>query len=364
MKDLVKIAFGPLSAPKGGALVVFVDGELKLGVATAEALGGAGALIGAAAETLEFKGKAIERARHRAPRRSGGPPGWLLVVGTAPEEERQAARFRDRSAASSPASSARPKRPYRCCSNRPARPWEASAAAEFALGFRLRSYKFDKYKTKKPDSDEPEPEPIALNRSRRRTAKPRRRPIRAKRSPRGSNSPAIWSTNRPTCCFPKASPNRRRLLSKLGVDVEILDEKAMTKLGMGSLLAVGQGSHRESRLVVMRWRGVKSKKAAPVAFVGKGVCFDTGGISIKPAAGMEDMKGDMGGAACVVGLMHALAKRKAKVHAVGVIGLVENMPDGKAYRPGDILTSMSGQTIEVINTDAKGASCSPTRCGT
>ena len=143
-------------------------------------------------------------------------------------------------------------------------------------------------------------------------------------------------------------------MRKLGVEVEILDVKDMTKLGMGALLAVGQGSARESRLVAMRWRGAKSKKAAPVAFVGKGVCFDTGGISIKSAAGMEEMKGDMGGAACVVGLMHALARRKAKVNAIGVIGLVENMPDGKAYRPGDILTSMSGQTIEVNNTDAEG----------
>ena len=128
----------------------------------------------------------------------------------------------------------------------------------------------------------------------------------------------------------------------------------MTKLGMGALLGVGQGSARESRLVAMRWSGAKTKRAKAVAFVGKGVCFDSGGISIKPAAGMEDMKGDMGGAACVVGLMHALARRKAKVNAVGVIGLVENMPDGDAIRPGDILTSMSGQTIEVINTDAEG----------
>jgi leucyl aminopeptidase len=154
--------------------------------------------------------------------------------------------------------------------------------------------------------------------------------------------------------FPEAFAERAARLEKLGVGVEILDEKAMEKLGMGSLLAVGRGSERESRLVVMRWEGARSKTAQPVAIVGKGVCFDTGGISIKPGAGMEDMKGDMGGAACVVGLIHALAKRKAKVNAVGVIGLVENMPDGKAYRPGDILTSMSGQTIEVINTDAEG----------
>jgi leucyl aminopeptidase len=127
----------------------------------------------------------------------------------------------------------------------------------------------------------------------------------------------------------------------------------MTKLGMGALLGVGQGSARPSRTVIMRWNGGK-KGEPPVAFVGKGVCFDTGGISIKSAGGMEEMKGDMGGAACVVGLMHALAARKAKVNAVGAIGLVENMPDGNAQRPGDIVTSMSGQTIEIINTDAEG----------
>ncbi len=122
---------------------------------------------------------------------------------------------------------------------------------------------------------------------------------------------------------------------------------------MGALLGVGQGSAHEPKLVVMRWNGGK-RGADPIAFIGKGVCFDTGGISIKPAQGMEDMKGDMAGAACVVGLMHALAARKAKVNAVGAIGLVENMPDGKAQRPGDIVTTMSGQTIEVINTDAEG----------
>ncbi len=147
---------------------------------------------------------------------------------------------------------------------------------------------------------------------------------------------------------------RAEELKKLGVVVETLDVKAMQRLKMGALLAVGQGSVRPSRMVVMHWNGAKAKKTAPVAFIGKGVVFDTGGISIKPAGGMEDMKGDMGGAACVTGLMHTLAKRKAKVNAVGLIGIVENMPDGNSYRPGDILTSASGQTIEVINTDAEG----------
>src|SRR5882724_5374111 len=127
----------------------------------------------------------------------------------------------------------------------------------------------------------------------------------------------------------------------------------MKKLGMNALLGVGQGSVRESCTVIMRWNGGK-KGDDPIAFIGKGVCFDTGGISIKPAGSMEDMKGDMAGAACVVGLMHALAARKAKVNAVGAIGIVENMPDGNSYRPGDILTTISGQTIEVINTDAEG----------
>jgi leucyl aminopeptidase len=143
-------------------------------------------------------------------------------------------------------------------------------------------------------------------------------------------------------------------LKKVGVDVEILDTEDLEKLKMGSLLCVAQGSAKPARVCVMIWNGAKSKKSKPIAFVGKGVTFDTGGISIKPASGMEDMKGDMGGAAAVVGLMHALAERKANVNAVGLIGCVENMPSGTAVRPGDIVTSMSGQTIEVLNTDAEG----------
>ena len=141
-------------------------------------------------------------------------------------------------------------------------------------------------------------------------------------------------------------------LSDLGVEVTVLDEKTMADLGMNALLGVAQGSSKPARMAIMNWKGGSDDK--PVAIVGKGVVFDTGGISIKPAASMEDMKGDMGGAACVVGLMHTLAARKAKVNAVGVIGLVENMPDGNAQRPGDIVTSMAGKTIEIINTDAEG----------
>ena len=157
----------------------------------------------------------------------------------------------------------------------------------------------------------------------------------------------------PNVLFPEEFANRVKELSKLGVQVQILGEKEMTKLGMGSLLGVGQGSVRESKMAVMRWNG-GAKNAKPIAFVGKGVCFDTGGISLKPAGGMEDMKFDMGGAGVVAGLMHALAARKAKANVIGCLGLVENMPDGNAQRPSDVVTSMSGQTIEIINTGAEG----------
>ena len=152
--------------------------------------------------------------------------------------------------------------------------------------------------------------------------------------------------------YPVEFANRCTDLTSLGLEVEVLDEDAMEKLGMGALLGVGQGSRRESRMVVMNWRGGGDE--SPFAFVGKGVTFDTGGISLKPPKGMEDMKWDMGGAAVVSGLMKALAGRKAKANVVGVVGLVENMPDGEAQRPGDVVTSMSGQTIEIINTDAEG----------
>lgn len=139
-----------------------------------------------------------------------------------------------------------------------------------------------------------------------------------------------------------------------GLSIEVLGEKEMKKLGMNSLLGVGQGSVKESKMVILKYSGAKNKNDAPVAFIGKGVTFDTGGISIKPSANMEDMKTDMAGSAVVVGLMQLLAERKAKVNAIGAIGLVENMPDGGAQRPGDVVRSMSGQTIEVINTDAEG----------
>jgi len=153
--------------------------------------------------------------------------------------------------------------------------------------------------------------------------------------------------------YPETFVERCRHLTEHGIVLEVLDGAAMKKLGMGALLGVAQGSVRDARMLVLRWNGGKQGEA-PIALVGKGVTFDTGGISIKPAAGMEAMKWDMGGAAAVVGAIKALALRKAKANVVGICGLVENMPDGNAQRPGDVVTSMSGQTVEVINTDAEG----------
>ena len=161
-------------------------------------------------------------------------------------------------------------------------------------------------------------------------------------------------TEPPNVIHPTGFVERCQPLAELGVSIETLDKAQMTELGMGALLGVSQGSAQDPHLLVMRWDGTGGAQKKPVAFVGKGVTFDTGGISLKPAAGMEDMKFDMGGAAAVAGAMRALAGRKAKAHVVGVCGLVENMPSSNAQRPSDIVTTMSGQTVEVLNTDAEG----------
>jgi leucyl aminopeptidase len=225
--------------------------------------------------------------------------------------------------------------------------------ADLALGARLRAYKFDLYKTKRKDDEEQRPKAIELSFACANPASAEKSWKRRAALADGVLLARDLVNEPPNVLYPSEFARRVSALSKLGVAVEVLDVAAMRKLGMGALLGVGQGAAHEPKLVVMRWNGGK-RGADPVAFIGKGVCFDSGGLSIKPAQNMEDMKGDMAGAACVVGLMHALAARKAKVNAVGAIGLVENMPDGKAQRPGDIVKTMSGQTIEIINTDAEG----------
>ncbi|MCK5274410.1 MAG: leucyl aminopeptidase [Alphaproteobacteria bacterium] len=227
-----------------------------------------------------------------------------------------------------------------------------AAAANVALGARLASYRFDKYLTKQ-DNDNGKPTLKTVKVGVQGAAKARKVYGPMDKIADGVIFTRDLVSEPGNVIYPESLAEQCKELTKLGVKVEILDEKKMAKLGMDALLGVGLGSERESRIVVMSWNGAaKSKK--PVAFVGKGVTFDTGGISLKPGAGMGEMKWDMGGSGTVIGLMKALAGRKAKANVVGLVGLVENMPDGKAQRPGDIVKSMSGQTIEILNTDAEG----------
>ena len=228
----------------------------------------------------------------------------------------------------------------------------AELAAGAAFGARLAAYRFDRYRT----TEKPEKKP-SIRKLRLEVDDPKAATKAFKRLS-GLADAIIFArdlvSEPANILYPEEFARRVKGLTDLGLEVEILGVKEMKKLGMGALLGVGQGSVRESQLAVIQWKGAKDPNAQPIAFVGKGVCFDTGGISLKSADGMEEMITDMGGAAAVSGAMYALAARKAKVNAVGILGLVENMPDGNAQRPGDVVTTMSGQTVEVINTDAEG----------
>ena len=221
---------------------------------------------------------------------------------------------------------------------------------EIGFGATLNTYKFDKYKSKKKAIKQIN-EIIIISKN----AVKLKNKFRQKNSVAEGIFLARDLVNEPSNILnPEEYAKRIKGLSKYGLKIEVLNETKMKKLGMWSLLGVGRGSQYESQLVIMKWDGNKSKKSKPLCFVGKGVCFDSGGISLKPGNKMEEMIGDMGGSAAVVGLMKALALRKAKVNVIGVVGLVENMPDGTAQKPGDIVKSMSGQTIEIQNTDAEG----------
>ena len=237
----------------------------------------------------------------------------------------------------------------------------ADAAAAIAMGAILRSYRFDKYQTKKNDNGKDEngaggsdPKLTKLIVQTADPDKAKKAFVRAEAIARGVVIARDLVNEPANMLGPVEFAERCEALRDVGADVEILDADKLEEIGMHALLAVAQGSARPARVAIMQWHGAKSKRAKPLCFIGKGVCFDTGGISMKPAGGMEDMKGDMGGAACVTGLLAALAQRKAAVNAVGIVGLVENMPSGTAQRPGDIISSLSGQTIEVLNTDAEG----------
>ena len=226
-------------------------------------------------------------------------------------------------------------------------------AASLAYGARLRSYRFDRYRTTEKPENKASLKRLTVTLDDPAAARRHYEPL--DKIGEGVFFCRDLVSEPANVIHPESLAQEARKLAEVGVDVELLGEDELKKLGMGALLGVGQGSARESHVVVMRWQGAPdAKDQRPIAFCGKGVTFDTGGISIKPAGGMEDMKWDMAGSGVVIGLMQALAGRKARVNAVGVVGLVENMPSGTAQRPGDIVKSMSGQTIEVINTDAEG----------
>ncbi len=373
----------PAGKVKGAqTLVIFMGQDFAFGPATLSLIGAEGeALVKKAAAAAKFKGKSSTALDIIAP--SGFAADRLIVIGAGAsnvdkDKAAKAKAEKDDAREDKAKEDAAPSAGDYAnlggfvigklgrgvnaliAFDPPRRPEDpAAAAAEFMLGMQLRDYRFDAYKTKKKDEAEDNgPSEIFLAVDEPSAA---RREAKAREAVAEGVLIARSLVNEPAnVLYPEEFANRAKALEKLGVEVEILDKAALRQLGMGALLGVGQGSVRESRVVIMRWRGGKpakenaKTKSQPIAFVGKGVCFDTGGISIKPAAGMEDMKGDMAGAACVVGLIHALAARKAKVDVVGAIGLVENMPGPEAQRPGDIVKSMSGQTIEVINTDAEG----------
>jgi leucyl aminopeptidase len=341
-------AFTTFARPRG-VLVVFTEENLKFGPTTQRVLAPMRDSLRRAAAADRFSGKSGTALDIVAP--SGLDAPRLVVIGIGKANELKSKDIiklggiaMGKVPAVAPAATV--------FAEFAAGPLKANQVADLALGARLRAYRFDLYKTKRKDDDD-RPAKVDVNFASSNPAAAEKAWAAAGAIADGVILARDLVNEPANVLYPGELARRASNLSKLGVGVEVLDVAAMKKLGMGALLGVGQGSAHESKVVIMRWNGGK-RGADPVAFIGKGVCFDSGGISIKPAGGMEDMKGDMAGAACVVGLMRALAARKAKVNAVGAIGLVENMLDGKAQRPGDIVKAMSGQTIEIINTDAEG----------
>ncbi len=350
MSSLPTIDVSPLALPESGVLVVPTGENGKVADTLPEAVA---TLARKAAGIAKFKGKAFATLDIVAP--AGLDLDRIVLVGTAPGKTTPPDALLKLGGTIAAKTKGAEKAAF--WSVMPdGTPFEAGQIAEIALGAMLRGYEFDRYKTKggkrngeeEDEADKPAPLRILTDGAQAATL------IEAARAIAEGTCLARDLVNEPANVLgPVEFAEAAQALSAVGVDVEVLDEAKMRQLGMHALLGVAQGSPRPPRLVVMRWSGADGD-AAPLAFVGKGVVFDTGGVSIKPAAGMDEMKGDMGGAAAVVGLMRALAGRKAKVDAIGVIGLVENAVDGNAQRPGDIVKAMSGTTIEVLNTDAEG----------
>lgn len=346
---MIEFAFEKLVLPKDGVLVLPVGEEQALSGEAAKLDAILSAALSKAMTTSAFQGKFGQTLNLY----NVGTYQRVLIIGTGKETApRRALRL---GAAISTALSKESEAAIL------AEALPAAAIADIAMGARLRGYRFDKYRTTlKPDQ------------------KPKLKKLKIL-SEAGKDAETAWKAasavasgveftrdlvNEPAnILYPAEFADRLEKLKKLGVKIEVFDQSDLEKLGFGTLLAVAQGSVREPRMVVMQWLGAPDhaedkkghkKPKDPLVFVGKGVTFDTGGISLKPAAGMEEMKFDMAGAGAVCGLMMGLAGRKAKVDAIGLVGLVENMPSGSAIRPGDVVTSYAGKTVEILNTDAEG----------
>jgi leucyl aminopeptidase len=337
------IVFVKPALPRGGALVLpMTEGDPPAGLAR-EATDASGGLIPKALEAAGFKGRKGQTATLYA------VGGWSRVVavglGKAADLGPEAAEAAGAAAAPAVAS----EREALVAADG----LDSPLAAQFAFGALLRGWRFDRYRTREKEEDKPKLERLAIAVAGATAAKAAFAPLRAIAD--GVFFARELVSEPPNVLTPAEFADRCRGLEKLGIDVEILGPKELKRLGFGALLGVAQGSANEPRMAVMQWKGApRGRKAKPLAFIGKGVTFDTGGISIKPAAGMEDMKWDMAGAGAVAGAMMAIAGRKAKADVIGLVGLVENMPSGTAQRPGDVVKTYSGQTVEVINTDAEG----------
>ncbi|MEO3470357.1 leucyl aminopeptidase [Roseomonas sp. CAU 1739] len=339
------IAFVKPTLPRAGALVLPLAEEAPLAGLAAQADEATGGAIARGLEAAKFKGRKGQSVTLWAP---GAGLSKVVAIGLGKSSDLLA--IGAEAAGGSIAGAVAQEREAVVAADA----LTPSLAAAMAMGVALKSYRFDRYRTKEKEEDKPKVERVAIAVADAAKTKAAFAPMQAVTD--GVFLTRDLVSEPPNVLTPAECADRCRALTKLGVEVEILGPKEMKKLCFGALLGVAQGSVQEPRMVVMKWMGApKGKKAAkPLAFIGKGVTFDTGGISIKPAGGMEDMKWDMAGAGTVIGLMAALAGRKAKADVIGLVGLVENMPSGNAQRPGDVVTSASGQTIEVINTDAEG----------
>ena len=340
----MKINFAESAMPKTGAVVVGVHGKGKLGASARLIDGIAKGALRRAVRNSKFSGKSGEMLSVIAP--AGTSLTRVILAGLGKRvDELESQNLGGRLAAYIEQAGEEIAAVLIDDSD------GSPSAPDVALGVRLRSYRFDKYRLNERKDKKPRLASLTVHVKGATQAK--RAFASLDKVAEGVALTRDLVSEPPNVLFPKSFAAEVRKLNRLGIKVDILGERKMRELHMRTLLAVGQGSEHESQLAVMHWNGAPKSKT-PIAFVGKGVCFDSGGLSLKPPGAMEQMKWDMGGAGVVTGLMKALAGRKAKVNAVGVIGLVENMPSGGAVRPGDVIRSMSGQTIEVLNTDAEG----------